>query len=384
MPNQQTKGAINSVVIARNAYEWQYGGAEQFAYNFAVSMKAEGIDTVVASRVPELLKHCKRAHIPTFRNLWLKNETHRRWMPAYYLLYPILIGQYAWLIMRYRAQLLVLTSRDDQIFGTLAGKLMGVPVVWFDHSDMKHIVAKPFRFLSRSYYRSLALADRVIMTSKAEQEKITANLPAQYQKNFVLINNGALRGSGTALERPKGAKIVAYAGRIDRDKGIFDLAEAAVAVVKRVPEAQFWLAGKGPYEQELRDKLAELGVEKHFKLLGHLDNVWDLLLAADIFVYPTHHDAAPLAPVEAMLAGLPVVASHVGGIPEAVPETAGTLVPPEDPKALAAAITELFTDAGKLEELREGAKTASAHLGFDDVTREHYLPLFRELVEEAR
>ena len=373
---------LKRVVITRNAYRWQYGGAEQFAYNLARSLRDEGVESVVVSRVPELLAHCRRGGIRTFRNLWLRNETHRRWMPVYYLLWPVLVGQYVWLAWRWRADLLVLMSRDDQIFGTAAARLLGLPVVWFDHADMKYIVARRFKFLSKSYYEALERADRVVMTSGAEQEKVAANLPARYRKRFVMINNGALRGSGKALERPDNAEIVAYVGRLERDKGLFDLVEAAPAVVKRVPEAQFWLAGKGSHELELKERVVELGLEAHFRWLGHLDNVWDLLLAADVFVYPTHHDAAPLAPVEALLAGVPVVASRIGGIPEMVPESCGVLVPSKDPAALGAALSKLLADEKRLDKMREAAKAAGHGMEFGTVTRDKYVPLFQKVVKE--
>lgn len=373
---------LKRVVITRNAYRWQYGGAEQFAYNLARSLRDEGVESVVVSRVPELLAHCRRVGIPTFRNLWLRNETHRRWMLVYYLLWPVLVGQYVWLAWRFRADLLVLMSRDDQIFGTAAARLLGLPVVWFDHADMKYIVARPFRFLSKSYYEALERADRVVMTSGAEEEKVAANLPARYRKRFVMINNGALKGSGEALERPAGVRVVAYVGRLERDKGLFDLVEAAPDVVKRVPEAQFWLAGKGTHEAELRRRANELGLEAHFRWLGHLDNVWDLLLAADVFVYPTHHDAAPLAPVEALLAGVPVVASRIGGIPEMVPESCGVLVPSKDPGALAAALGGLLADEKRLAGMRQAAKAAGHGMEFGTVTHEKYLPLFEQVVKE--
>jgi glycosyltransferase involved in cell wall biosynthesis len=377
-------GVLRKVLIVRNAYHWQYGGAEQFAYNLAHELRGEGVDSVVVSRVPELLRHCRRDGVRTFRNLWLRNEAHRRWAPVYYALFPLLIGQYLWLIARHRPQLLILTSRDDQIFGTMAAKLAGVPVVWFDHADMKHIVASPFRFLRTSYYWALRAADRVIMTSQAEWDKITQGYPRAQQRNFVKILNGALRGSGAAMARPQGKKIVAYAGRLDRDKGLLDLAEAAALVAKQVPEVEFWLGGKGPDEGLLREKLEALGVADHVKLLGHLDNVWSLLLAADLFVYPTHHDAAPLAPAEAVLAGVPVVATQIGGIPEMIPPTAGVLVPAHNPAALAEAISGLLSDEGRLATLREGAKAAAHDLEFATVTREKYVPLFEQLVRARR
>ncbi len=373
---------VKNIVIVRNAYSWQYGGAEQFAYNLGRVLRDAGIAPTVVSRVPELLKHCERDNIRTFKNLWLKNETHRSWMLLYCLLFPILIGQYIWVLIRSRADILIVSSRDDQVFGTIAAKFVGVPVIWFDHADMKHIVASRFRFLSHPYYWALRTADRVIMTSQAERDKISVNLPLSKQSNFVVINNGALKGAGTPIKHPNKARIIAYAGRLDRDKGIFDLVDAAREIIRQVPKTEFWIAGKGPYEDEFKAKIKELGLSNHFKLLGHLNNVWDLLLTADIFVYPTHHDAAPLAPVEAILAGVPVVASNIGGIPEMVPSAAGILTPPQQPDKLAKTIIELLTDEKKLTKLREGAKLAGKELEFSTVLIKHYLPLFQKIIEE--
>ncbi|MDF2460683.1 MAG: sugar transporter permease [Candidatus Saccharibacteria bacterium] len=380
MKNKHLKRAV----VVRNAYRWQYGGAEQFAYNLGSVMKDDGVDVTVVTRVPELLKHCRRQGIKTFKNLWLQNETHRRWMPLYYLLYPLLVAQYAWVLVSRRADLLVVQSRDDQIFGTIAAKLVGVPVVWFDHADMKHIAAHPFRFMSKSYYWALERADTVIMTSKAEQANIDANLPKRYQSRFVLINNGALKGAGTAMGRPQDKQIVAYAGRLDKDKGLFDLVEAAAEVVKKVPQVEFWLAGKGPDESELQARIEKHKLQPHFRLLGHLDNVWDLLVTADIFVYPTHHDAAPLAPVEALLAGVPVVASKVGGIPEMVPDEAGLLVEPHQPGKLAGALVKLLGDEKRLAAMKAAARKAGPTMTFGHVYKEKYRPLFERLIGEKR
>jgi glycosyltransferase involved in cell wall biosynthesis len=375
--------SVKRIIVARNAYSWQYGGAEQYAYNLAAGLAGEGIQATVVSRVPELLQHCRGAKIGTFRNIWFKNETHRRWMPFYYLLMPVLIGQYVLLIWRTKADLMVLTSRDDQIFGTMAAKFTGTPVVWFDHGDMKNIVARPFRFLSKSYYWALRHADRVIMTSAAEHDKISLNLPASKQANFITINNGALKGAGKRMDRPADKKIVAFVGRLDRDKGIFDLVNAAAVVVKSVPDAEFWMAGKGPFEDELRSKITDLGLTDHFKLLGHLSNVWDLLLTADVFVYPTHHDAAPLAPMEAVIAGLPVLASRIGGIPEMLPSSAGVLLPSKDPKAWADELIRVLSKPEVLESLRNGAKDSGRDLEFHTVLTKRYLPLFRQVVRQS-
>lgn len=379
---QPPKNKLKKIVIVRNAYDWQYGGAEQFSYNLAVSLRNEGVSSIVVTRVPELLAHCVKNDIAVVKNIWLRNQSRRRWMLVYYILYPLLVAQYLWIFARAKADLVVLSSRDDQIFGTIAAKVLGIKTVWFDHADMKHIVAHRMSFLSRSYYWAMRRAGAVIITSQAERDEISKNLPPAQQQNFVVINNGAVRGAGKALKKPVRTKIVAYVGRLERDKGLFDLIEAAVKVSRETSRVDFWLAGKGPAEDELKKRLKELGLNSNFKFLGHLRNVNDLLLAADLFVYPTHHDASPLAPIEALLAGVPVVATQIGGFPEVLPTEAGILVPVHNPDGLADAIIDALTTPGRLKSLRIGTKQAQ-RLSFATITKDQYLPLFKRLVGGA-
>jgi glycosyltransferase involved in cell wall biosynthesis len=368
--------------VSRNAYDWQYGGAEQFTLNFAKAARSEGVRTIVISRVPELLKQCRAEKIGTFTNLWLKNETHRRWMAAYYLLWPVLVGQYIYVIWRYRADVLLLGSRDDQIFGTIAAWVTRRPAIWVDHADMKGVISQPFRFLRSSYFWALARARSVVAVSAAEREKIFANLPARYQEKFAVINNGAHLAPATALERPAKGKVVVFVGRIEADKGILDLMKAIPAVLQHEPDTQFWLVGKGQAEEEVQQLISDMDGQGRVKLLGHLERVGAALLAGDVFVYPTHHDASPLAPVEAMQAGLPVVATKVGGIPEVVKDgECGVLVEPKSPKALADALIEVLGDALLYRKLKAGAVAQGEHMQFDRVVKEQYLPLLRDARE---
>jgi glycosyltransferase involved in cell wall biosynthesis len=373
---------LTTVLITRNAYDWQYGGAEQFCLNFAKALRAEGIRPVVMTRVPELLRQCRAEGIDCLANLWLKNETHRRWMLAYYALYPVLVAQYAYVMVRYRVSAALLGSRDDQIFGTMAARLLGRPVAWVDHADMKGIIAQPFRFLRRSYFWAMARARRIVAVSVAEREKIFANLPERYQTRFAVINNGAALAEAEPMVRPKRGRVVVFVGRLERDKGVYDLAAAMPEVLAKHPDTQFWLAGKGRAEADVRRLVAEAGIGDNVRLLGHLDRVGEALLAADVFVYPTHHDASPLAPVEAMQAGLPVVANRVGGVPEVVRDgQEGLLVEPERPEELAAAISRVLGDKALYERLAAGARQQGERLRFDRVVRERYIPLLEEMMK---
>jgi glycosyltransferase involved in cell wall biosynthesis len=337
---------------------------------------------VVCSRVPELLRACRHRHISTFRNLWFKNETRRRWLLPYYLLAPILIAQYAYLIMRYHIDVLVLGSRDDQIFGSLAARLCRRPVIWIDHADMKGVAAHRLRFLGRSYYSAMRYTNRIVAVSASERQKIFAHVSEDVQSKFVVINNGAVRRNAQPLARPKNSFIITFVGRIEADKGIFDLTEAAISICKHHSQAIFWLVGKGVAEDEVQQRINASDLNERIKLLGHLSNVYEALDASDLFVYPSHHDASPLAPAEALLAGLPVIATNIGGIPEVIDDSCGILVEPGSPRHLASAIEKVMTNPAVLRSLQVGARRKSKAVDFDAIVGDRYLPLLMEAIND--
>lgn len=369
MPRSQT------ILLARNAYTWQYGGAEQFTYNFAHELKQLGYRPVIITRVPELITKCKAEGIIVKKNIWLKNETRRRHAPYYYVMYPLLVAQYAWWGLRYGAELLLAGSRDDQMFGTLAFRLLKRPVLWVDHADMKGILSQPMTFLRNSYFKAMRHASKIIAVSQAEKQKITLYMPAEYQSKIEVINNGAPTPIGAPLQRPR-TPVIGFVGRLEHDKGVFDLAQAIPQILKTNPDAVFWFAGKGEDGEQLQKDLKKYGENVHF--FGHLDTVGSMLKSIDIFVYPSHHDASPLAPVEALLCGVPVVATNVGGIPEVVSKEAGILVDKEQPSQLASALNKLLQDPALLKKLKAGASKQGKELEFGKVIKTKYMPIIRK------
>lgn len=332
---------------------------------------------IVVTRVPELLKRCREAKIVTYKNLWLKNETRRRWALTYYLLSPLLVAQYLLLALRYRADLFVLNSRDDQIFGGLAASLLHRHTVWIDHADMKGIIAQPFPFFRATYFRMMSRARHIVAVSVSEKTFIFKNLAHSLQSRFVVINNGAKFEATPPLDRPTKATVITFVGRLEADKGALDLITAATAICKNNPNVYFWLVGKGSAEPEVKRLITASSCDDNIQLLGHLDNVYAALLGSDIFVYPTHHDASPLAPVEAMLAGLPIIATQIGGIPELVNKTNGILVPKADSKALQAALESLIDDEALRHKLAQGAIATGKTMEFGSIVKSKYLPLFK-------
>ena len=144
-------------------------------------------------------------------------------------------------------------------------------------------------------------------------------------------------------------------------KGYPDLLQAAALVAGRRPDIRFVIVGQGPLERELRAEHARLGLGPTVTILGYRPDAPRITAAADLFVLASHHEGIPVAVMEAMAAGVPVVATRVGGLAEAVDDgVSGRLVPVRRPQQLADAIVALGDDPTARHELSKGASDAAA------------------------
>jgi glycosyltransferase involved in cell wall biosynthesis len=149
------------------------------------------------------------------------------------------------------------------------------------------------------------------------------------------IPNGVPDVELEPLPRPFPGPTVGSLGRLDRQKG-FDVLLRALA---ELPEASLVLVGDGPERPALEKQAAATGLTERVLFAGWQEDPRRQLTTFDAFVLPSRFEGFPLSVVEAMLAGVPVVATDVGSVAESVREgETGLLVPPEDPHALAAAL----------------------------------------------
>lgn len=144
---------------------------------------------------------------------------------------------------------------------------------------------------------------------------------------------------------PDGTHLVVAVARLQPEKGIDDLVGAASLLRDRLPGLRIVVAGSGPEEAFLQDRIASEGLAGTFELLGTRSDVGALLAAADAFCLPSRHEGLPISLLEAMDAGLPCVATRVGGIPGLVTDGVdGVLVEPSDRTALASALEDVLGD----------------------------------------
>jgi glycosyltransferase involved in cell wall biosynthesis len=161
-----------------------------------------------------------------------------------------------------------------------------------------------------------------------------------------------------------GAPMVFAAGRLASQKGFGVLLEAAARWRDLEPAPLLVIAGDGPLAGELRARAAALGVRAEFP--GRRDDIPALLGSAAVFVLPSLWEGQPLVLQEALRAGVPVVATHTGGIPDLTGDDAALLVPPGDAARLADAVRSVLRDPALGARLRAAARRRGAALPSED------------------
>ncbi|MFJ9557638.1 glycosyltransferase family 4 protein [Nocardiopsis sp. NPDC101807] len=148
-------------------------------------------------------------------------------------------------------------------------------------------------------------------------------------------------------------------GRLAEQKGLHMLLDAAPSIADRSPEPVIAIAGDGPLWGRLHDTAAEMDAD--VRMLGHRSDVADLLAAADVFCLTSQWEGPSLVIMEALRAGLPVVSTRVGGIPDLY---AGTvlMVPPGDTAAFAAAVGRVLDDPVLAADLRTRSRETARTL----------------------
>ena len=185
------------------------------------------------------------------------------------------------------------------------------------------------------------------------------------------------------LGLPPDVLLVGAVAVLRNKKGLRFLLEAAPSVLARFPRTVFLIVGTGPQEENLRNAIVSMGLSGSVRMLGHREDVPNVLLSLDLFVLPTVQEALGTAFLEAMATGRAVVGCRVGGVPEVVEEgKTGLLVPPEDPAALAEAILTLLADG----ELRArmgaaGRQSVMARYSVEEMCRRMW-EVYRSLLSE--
>ncbi len=210
-----------------------------------------------------------------------------------------------------------------------------------------------------------ACAHRIVANCRAAADRLAdERVPAR--KISVVPNGLDLGAFDRRAARPDLRRVVVVAN-LRPEKGHALLIDAAAEVLQRYPDARFDLVGGGAERNALIARATERGVIHAFTFAGHCDDVPARLAAADIFVLPSRSEAFPNALLDAMAAGMPVVASSVGGVVELVDNgRTGLLFAAGDRYALADRVMRLMADGALGADLGAAARAdVAARYSFD-------------------
>ena len=294
-------------------------------------------------------------------------------------------------LRRLDADVLCCSGYKPDLIGWLAARQAGVPVVAIAHGwTAATLRVRFYETLDRWVMRRM---DAVVCVSEAQAVKVRR---AGVRPEWAPVIRNAIRADafGTAdpecretllklfQERPE--RIVAAAGRLSPEKGFDVLIDAAAQLAPQHPKVGFVLFGDGPLREDLTRRIADRGLQQRLILAGFRADLERILPACDMAVSSSFTEGLPVVVLEEMAAGLPVVATAVGGTPEVVDEgVTGLLVPPGDPAALSRRMAELLASPQTMCAMgAAGRRRVEAHFTFAALA-EQYLRLFRRLAPAA-
>jgi glycosyltransferase involved in cell wall biosynthesis len=261
------------------------------------------------------------------------------------------------LIREFRPSIVHTHTAKAGLLGRLAARFAGVPVVV--HTFHGHVLRGYFGPVKTAVFRRLetilgGMADALVAVSEAvKQDLVTLGVADRERIRVVPLGldlepftgplpRGALR---TGWNVPADAPLVGIVGRLVPIKDVPTFLEAAVRVVRSHPGCRFAIVGDGEERSRLEERTLRLGLADVVAFHGWHADMSAVYGDLDVVVNCSHNEGTPVALIEALAAGRPVVATRVGGTPDLLGEDErGLLVAPGDPDALARAILETLRD----------------------------------------
>ncbi|MBX7246084.1 MAG: glycosyltransferase family 4 protein [Candidatus Sumerlaeaceae bacterium] len=224
------------------------------------------------------------------------------------------------------------------------------------------IVGHPFnrwlygRFFQRIVCLSHAIIDQCVATGYISPDKLRL-IPSAAEPEKFQVAPGTRERIRTELGIGADTFVVAMTGRLRPEKGHDVLLAAAPAIIRGCPNVRFLLLGSGSQKGEFQSVIGQNQLEQHIIMTGFRNDVPECLSAANLYVQPSRSEGLGTAVIEACCAGLPVVASRSGGIPDIIKDgSTGLLVDVGDAEQLATAVLRLVTDSRLRETLGRAAQ----------------------------
>jgi len=255
-----------------------------------------------------------------------------------------------------------------------------VPWVLLYHGSRADLLTSPGHALFKRATRCLLGRSRAVLVLSSVEARQWSNFSPRTSVH--VVSNPFSSGSGSSPRRNAQAASVRvlYAGRLVREKGLFELLEAMAQVVQQ-EECVLLIAGEGPSEGDLQRLTADLELRDHVTFLGFLgqEELEAVYAQVDMLVLPSHREGFPTVLLEAMSHGLPLVTTPIRGAVDHLIERENVLfVPPQSPRELAEAIITLARDEPLRRKLGENNLSKVRDFAPERVVQD-YIAIFEQV-----
>ncbi len=265
------------------------------------------------------------------------------------------VGSYARWCRRQGIAAVITSDFYTNVFGMAGAALAGVPVRIAGRREINTDKTAAKLLLQRLAY---GLAHRVVANSQAAAARLRQE--GMRSTSIRVVWNGIDLPADDPAPRSRPIRRAITVANLRAEKG-HDVLIDAIASRPQLREMQFDFAGDGPCREALERRARERGVTDHVTFLGERQDIPRLLEQADLFILPSLTEALPNSVMEAMAAGLPIIASHTGGIPELLEDgVTGLLVTPGSVEDLGGAIVQMASDPRRAGSLGAAARTTVA------------------------
>jgi glycosyltransferase involved in cell wall biosynthesis len=259
----------------------------------------------------------------------------------------------------------------SNVWAVLLGRLTGVPVVVAHEHSWAFTGARSRQFVVKHV---IGRGSDVVIACSQEDRRRMIEVEGIAAGQVLFVPNGIMARPptpGRSVRRELGispeAPVVGSVGALRAEKRFDVLLRAAGQLLPRWPGLRIVIAGAGAESRALEGLATALGLARAVMLLGARDDIPDVLDAFDVAVNSSDFEGSPLSVLEYMEAGLPVVATRVGGLPQLIDDGVhGLLVPRRDPASLAVALDGLLGDADRRRAMgAAGRRRRREHFDFD-------------------
>jgi glycosyltransferase involved in cell wall biosynthesis len=346
-----------------------YGGAQQVLY-LLQGLVGQGVDNLLACRIGCELAE-RAAGFAEVHTLPMSGD-----------LDVAMIRRLGDLIRSSAPDLVHLHSRiGADVMGAIAARRAGVPVIHtrrVDNPEPRWMVAIKYRLHERVIAISEAIGD-VLLSEGLPAHKLRVVRSAVVADDFQRPCSRRRLFAGLGL--PADAVLIGVVAQLIERKGHRFVLDALPTLIRQHPSVQLVLFGKGPLAGQLQERIDAEGLAGHARLAGFRDDLSSVLPCLDLLVHPALMEGLGVSLLQAAAAGVPVVASAVGGIPEAVRDgVTGLLVPPADVPALTQAISGLLADADRRSRLGAAGRERIQQEFSPDAMVAGNLAVYRELL----